>query len=198
MGLVVGSCRCQRIGRKRLRQLGKAIVVCRTDSVGNMTRFFAPSVCEEAAPAESMDDFRGWVNDLSGKWGFRGQRESRWTLQTSLDREVTVAHDTGHYPLHRRGEEDDLLFRFQQQVQHYVAHLPSVEDRAGWLALMQHYGVPTRLLDWTQSPYVALYFAVEAAPAVGGARSRAGQEEFSSAVWVCWRQSSAIAEPMSS
>jgi hypothetical protein len=44
---------------------------------------FCSFVCEEAAPAESMDDFRGWVNDLSGKWGFRGQRESRWTLQTS-------------------------------------------------------------------------------------------------------------------
>ena len=145
---------------------------------------FCSFVCEEAAPAESLDDFRGWANDLSGKWGFRGQRESGWTLQTSLDREVTVTHDTGHYPLYRRREEDDLLFRFQQQVQHYVAHLPSVEDRAGWLALMQHYGVPTRLLDWTQSPYVALYFAVEAEPTgVGGTRSRAGQEEFSSAVW---------------
>ena len=145
---------------------------------------FNSFVCEEAAPAESMDDFRAWVSDLSGKWGFRGQRESGWTLQTSLDREVTVIHDTGHYPLYRRGEEDALLFRFQQQVQHYVAHLPSPEDRAGWLALMQHYGVPTRLLDWTQSPYVALYFAVESEPqGVGRRRNHAGAEEWCSAVW---------------
>jgi|SRR5580692_10628997 hypothetical protein len=141
-------------------------------------------VSEEASPAESLDDFRAWVSDLNGSWGFRGQRESEWTLQTSLDREIRVAHNSGHYHLDRRGEEDDLLFRFQQQAQHYVAHLPSPEDRAGWLALMQHHGVPTRLLDWTQSPYVPLYFAVEAGPqGARGNKNEAGQKELCSAVW---------------
>jgi hypothetical protein len=118
----------------------------------------------EPEPAVSLDCFRGWLSEIDGSWGFRGQRESEWTLQTSLDREITVFHNTGHYPLDRQPEENELLFRFQQQVHNYVRHLPSVKDRASWLALMQHYGVPTRMLDWTQSPYVALYFAVEEKP----------------------------------
>lgn len=145
---------------------------------------FDSFVWQEASPAKSVEDFREWLADMPGNWGFRGQRESSWTLQTSLDREVRVSYDTGHYHLNRRGEEDDLLFRFQQQAQLYLAHLPPTEDRAGWLALMQHHGVPTRLLDWTRSPYVALYFAVETEPqAVERSKDNAGGEERSSAVW---------------
>ena len=149
--------------------------------------FFDKFVWTETAA--SWDDFLAWLNEFKGTWCFRGQREACWTLQTSLDRAARVNTPNGHHHLDREIAERELLFRFKQQAHHYIRHLPSEDDRASWLALMQHYGVPTRLLDWTQSPYVALYFAIEEAPQgieeekSKGDRFRDKGKEKHSAIW---------------
>jgi hypothetical protein len=54
--------------------------------------------------------------------------------------------------------ESGLLRRFKRQAHHYISNPPEENDPLEWLALMQHYGAPTRLLDWTYSFFVALYF----------------------------------------
>jgi hypothetical protein len=53
--------------------------------------------------------------------------------------------------------EKETLNRFKLRANPEI--VPAPKDDWEWLALAQHHGLPTRLLDWTSSPLIALYFA---------------------------------------
>jgi hypothetical protein len=74
-----------------------------------------------------------------------------------------------------------LLARFRQRSIPFQSR--SLADPWEWLFLMQHYGVPTRLLDWSESPLMALFFAVTSARYSLGSR---GSPVFSgdASVWI--------------
>jgi hypothetical protein len=90
---------------------------------------------------------------------YRGQASSAYGLEPSL---LRVARNAKLEIPHLKSVENAALRDFQQQAHTFVppALLSATVDAIDWWMLMQHYGAPTRLLDWTLSPYVAAYFAV--------------------------------------
>lgn len=92
------------------------------------------------------------------RWLFRGQQSHNWPLNSSLERALARF---GLPFAGLRQYETFLLREFKRNFHRYSLYLPSDSNKAEWLTLMQHHGAPTRLLDWTYSFQVALFFAIE-------------------------------------
>jgi hypothetical protein len=105
----------------------------------------------------SMAQLLQTINELPNNFLFRGQANANWRLESSLERAVGASWSTAQ----AQKFEDYSIDQFQSKFHLYDKENTLPTSKLAWLSIMQHYGVPTRLIDFTESPYVALYFALE-------------------------------------
>lgn len=107
---------------------------------------------------KDSEDLIHSLNNLPNNFIFRGHADSSWKLESTLERVIGKKWSTDQ----ARDFEDYSLNLFKSKYHIYNGSEHEPKSKLAWLSIMQHYGVPTRLIDFTESPYVALYFALEA------------------------------------
>jgi hypothetical protein len=103
-----------------------------------------PTITDAATLFEKLKSFDGT------QWAFRGQAKD-WPLTATIER----------YACKPGIAEDYVMREFRRRIHHYSPSAPRRDDDLEWLALMQHHGAPTRLLDWTRSAQIAAFFAAQ-------------------------------------
>lgn len=110
--------------------------------------------------SEFFARIEGWA---SGEWIFRGARRSSYALTPKIGRKESrkrFSKKSKAKPhLYSASGEKKAFDLFKARAFSYT-DLPPSSDW-DWIALAQHHGLPTRLLDWSESPLVGAYFAVE-------------------------------------
>ena len=121
----------------------------------------------EPIPVSNFKDFVAEVGKLENRhWVFRGHGRVGWQIESSLARYLR-SHQRNILKTSFDPREAGSIQTFRKSAHLFLNHLPDRKDTLSWLAVMQHFGAPTRIIDFTFSPYVALFFAAsEAAPKI--------------------------------
>ncbi|MDQ2821134.1 MAG: FRG domain-containing protein [Pseudomonadota bacterium] len=104
----------------------------------------------------NWNEFVSLTSEYNG-WAFRGLPDADWQLRSSLSRYLhSFVPDRSTW----RQREERALRIFRRKAHNYLPDAAVLVDDIRCLALMQHHGAPTRMLDFTKSPFVAAFFAL--------------------------------------
>lgn len=103
---------------------------------------------------------------MTSNWIFRGVADATYRLiprigRSDVSKDSKTSDDLGY----SSDFEDLSLQRFKREALPHITFQPGSE--LDWLAVAQHHGFPTRLLDWTESPLIGAYFALRLGGFVG-------------------------------
>lgn len=107
----------------------------------------------------SWEQFRTFAfTPEPGRYIYRGQSTNDWRLRTSFHRSPRKNLDR-----YRREVIPDV-HRIVSSQSNYQFDMERPDQTGSFYNLLQHHGFPTPLLDWSQSPFIAAYFAFEGVP----------------------------------
>jgi hypothetical protein len=111
---------------------------------------------------EKWNDIVSFNQLFLSNYVFRGQGDESWPIESSLLRLVKRCHTERNDPNTANIYEQIMLKEFKYRFPLYDSSTQIDEnDSVEWLAMMQHYGTPTRLIDFTSSIFIALFFALD-------------------------------------
>jgi hypothetical protein len=114
--------------------------------------------------ADSIEEYLSFCSELIKKWSsptsgepclwYRGQRDEGWSLIPGEYRYSYI-------------NADEIRSEFVLRAKGLMDKVPSTDWE--WYFIMQHYGLPTRLIDWTEGSLIALHFAISQGTGKNGA-----------------------------